>query len=374
LTGYIQFVTLTLMEPPEEPRAPEPKQDKKGGIFSGFFGRKPIQPQSPILPTEPITANQDTSTLATEPETINSTTPRLDVSGGIPTRDVLDTLIEKKSKYDPEKYALIKTRADILFPLVSSPDKMGLTKEEEVAVRKYATTASERAAKETREKLSQSTAERIDTILLETAKKMGIPTDHPTNTYNHDTRRYPFTFTSYSLRDAIRVLRDEVITRQQELMATKEGVTLDEAADSIDQDNTSTRQHRVDTGEHWVTSNPFPEKAADVLFHELGIIPEGVTLKNFISGLQREGKWTDSAVTYGTTGSSYEISENILSPVKLATKIDGLKAVLQKTKGEYPLDNYSIRMIFDHQTFREMIKEPPQLSIFQRDLPSSTTP
>ncbi len=57
----------------------------------------------------------------------------------------IDKLIKEKTRDKPSKQAELKTRAKILSPLVRSPNKLGLSSEQQTAVRIYARAAGEAA-------------------------------------------------------------------------------------------------------------------------------------------------------------------------------------------------------------------------------------
>lgn len=280
----------------------------------------------------------------------------------IPSSEKVTNLITEKTKDDPAKRTELLTRAKILRPLLDAPDKLGMTSEEEKAVRKYARAAGEKDGAQVKEKLSQNPTEQIDLILQEVASKIN-PENALAGSFS------ALEDTSRNIRFDIKEYGAAASIEQQKLIAEKgSAISFEEACESLDAKRSYERKYP-----HIISTTRFVPEIAGEILQRLGIKPEAVTLENFIAGLKNDGRWkTENATSSDIKGSTVITPEDPLRQGVagfLDSNIPGVKVniVALRSHRSWPNiqgDDYRLVLSFDKKTFHEMVKVPEQPSIF----------
>ncbi len=292
------------------------------------------------------------------------------IASMVPSLEEVRGFIEKTAERDPAKRTELLTRAQILHPLLDDPNRLGMTEDHIQTVRNFARIAGEKEGAKVKERLSQSPIEQIDQVLASVEPRLK---EIPNMWYGVEKGIVQdLHLTSISLRSHLKSVQENVMVRQQQLLAANPGATMDDAFDSFEEERPNTsHQYGLDRGDKALQFGSYPPEVTGLILQGLGVQPEGVAFTNFIEGLKRDGKWQDgnfsdaTAATYDKKTAKYN---------KLDSDIPGVTALIYHKKPETlqgGRETYKLDLVFDTKTYRDIIKEPQQPSIFGRT-PAST--
>lgn len=266
-------------------------------------------------------------------------------------KEEIDSLTKEKAQGDPGKEAELLTRARILRPLLETSDRLGLTKDQQDAVRSYARAAGERARREIVTLLDQNPVEKLDKILYDVGSQ--IP--------EGDFTRSNFSRASWSLKEWAQKKWEAVSVEQQRRELDGEPSSFDKVSEDLIA--REERRRRPDDVSIQLFGGLDPNRTEQLL-KRLEVIKPNMTLDTF-----RSSKYWVSGdnLGQGVVGGTMDRVSNGWSSVD--TQISGVSVrVVERTssiqRGLKPETVFSISLIFTPDATKRVLKAPPTPSLF----------
>lgn len=345
-----------------------PAPEQRRGLFGWLRRDKPPEPQ-PDITRKAIEEPMPTPTLE-EPE------PEITTAQEVKTREPkqtltipsekVESLIKEKNKGDPAKEAGLLTSARILRPMLEDSSRLGLSEDEQKAVRKYAKSAGEKVSKEIKESASTNPLERVDQIFHDIVGKV-----HEYNQYG-DLQRVTLSLQYKGFRDNIQRILNEVATEQQQRDFDDKPSSFDEVCkDYLEKDLQINPNSVIGVQGAMLMATLDPASAEQVL-KGLGVLGSNHSLKN----LQASEKWSKykEPGLYGRIGGTLEYSPIVeASALKpLDSEVPGVKVVVYERENlHYNIkqQEFEIRLVFSPEVLTEALKSPlaqAEQSLFYR--------
>lgn len=339
-------------ENPTVPTTPVPEQRK--GLFGWLRKERPVE--SDITSgtiDEPTPIPEPPKATDTPPEETNPPEPKPSLT--IPSEKVA-SLIKKKTEGDPAKEAGLLTSARILRPMLEDSSRLGLSEEEQKAVRKYAKSAGEKVSKEIKESTSKNPVDKIDQILYGIASKL----------HEGDHAQILFTLESQQFRQILQTMQDEIADEQQQRdFDGKPSSFKLVCEDYLARKRTASNSLVGFEGARLsITEN---SQHTEQILKDLGILGPNHTLKNLLYSERwftlQNNMYQD--VIGGTSVHKQTVPGSSVPVEGLDSKIPGLKVVVYQRKGDsggkYKFD---IRLAFSPEVLTEVLRTPLPQSPF----------